>query len=130
MARIRDINDIDEDEDDQIVDYSGDSDDGNKSEEDLPEDTFRRRPAPDLGALDTSQPLQCSILREGEELLVRSNQAFRGETMPMGVDLPKPTTHMMLLEKLPQLFPEMVALGKLVTKNNKNQQNQQKWRLF
>jgi len=108
MARIRDINDIDEDEDGQIVDYSGDSDGDNKSEEDLPEDTFRRRPAPDLGALDTSQPLQCSVLREDGELLLRSNQAFRGETMPMGVDLPKPGTHMMLLEKLPQLFPEMV----------------------
>jgi hypothetical protein len=39
MARIRDINDIHEDEDGQIVDYSGDSDDGNKSKEDLPEDT-------------------------------------------------------------------------------------------
>ncbi len=63
MARIRDINDIDEDEDGQIVDYSGDSDDGNKSEEDLPEKTFHRRPAPDLGELDTSQPLQCSIKR-------------------------------------------------------------------
>jgi hypothetical protein len=108
MTRIRDINDIDEDEDGQIVDYSGDSDDGNKSEKDLTEKIFRRRPAPDLGVLDTSQPLQCSILREGQELLVRSNQAFRGETMPIGIDLPKPATHMMLLEKLPQLFPEMV----------------------
>ena len=88
MARIRDIDDIDE--------------------EDLPEEIFRRHPAPGLGALDTSQPLQYSTLREGQELLVRSNQAFRGETMPMGVDLPKPATHMMLLEKLPQLFPEMV----------------------
>jgi hypothetical protein len=48
MARIRDINDIDADEDGQIVDYSGDSDDGNKSKEDLPEKTFRPRPAPDL----------------------------------------------------------------------------------
>ena len=92
MARIRDINDIDEDEDGQIVDYSGDSDDGNKSEEDLPEDTFRRRPAPDLGALDTSQPLQGSFLREGQELLVRSNQAFRGETMPRDIDLPYDAT--------------------------------------
>ena len=108
MARIRDINDIDEDEDGQIVDYSGDSDGDNKSEEDLPEDTFRRRPAPDLGALDTSQPLQCSILREDGELLLRSNQAFRGDTMPMVVDLPKPGTHLMLLEKLPELFPELV----------------------
>jgi hypothetical protein len=54
MARRRDINDIDEDEDGQIVDYSGDSDDGNKSKEDLPEEAFRRRPAPDLGVLDTS----------------------------------------------------------------------------
>jgi hypothetical protein len=108
MARIRDINDIDEDEDGQIVDYSGDSDDGNKSEEDLPEKTFRRRPAPGLGALDTSQPHQYSILREGDELLVRSNQAFRGETMPREVDLPKPPTHLMLLKKLPELFPEMV----------------------
>jgi hypothetical protein len=48
MARIRDINNIDEDEDGQLVDCSGDSDDGNKSEEDLPEETFRRRPAPGL----------------------------------------------------------------------------------
>ena len=31
MARRRDINDIDEDEEGQIVDYSGDSDDDNKS---------------------------------------------------------------------------------------------------
>jgi hypothetical protein len=56
MARIRDINDIDEDEDGHIVDYSGDSDDGNKSEENLPQETFRRRP-------DTSQPHQYSFLR-------------------------------------------------------------------
>ncbi len=61
MARIRDINDIDEDEDGQLVDYSGDSDDDNKSKEDLPEETFRHRPAPDLGALDTSQPHQYSM---------------------------------------------------------------------
>jgi len=104
MARIRDINDIDEDEDGQLVDYSGDSDDDNKSKEDLPEETFRRRPAPDLGALDTSQPLQCFILREDHELLVRNNQAFRGETMPIEVDLAKPSTHLMMLEKLPELF--------------------------
>ena len=91
MARIRDINDIDEDEDGQIVDYSGDSDDGNKSKEDLPEETFRRHPAPGLGTLDTSQPRQYSILREGE-------------TMPTEVDLPKPSTHLMMLEKLPELF--------------------------
>ena len=108
MARRRDINDIDEGEEGQIVDYSGDSDDGNKSEEDLPEEIFRRRPAPGLGALDTSQPHQYSILREDHELLVRSNQAFRGETMPRDIDLPKPSTHLMLLEKLPELFPEMV----------------------
>ena len=108
MARIRDINDIDEDEDGQIVDYSGDSDGDNKSEEDLPEDTFHRRPAPDLGALGTSQPLQCSVLREDGELLLRSNQAFRGEMMPRDIDLPKPSTHLMLLEKLPELFPELV----------------------
>jgi len=31
MARRRDINDIDEDEEGQIVDYSGDSDEDNKS---------------------------------------------------------------------------------------------------
>ncbi len=67
MTHIRDIKDIDEDEDGQIVNYSGDSDDGKKSEEDLPEEIFRRHPAPDLGALHTSQPLQCSILREGQE---------------------------------------------------------------
>ena len=54
MARKRDINDIDEDEEGQIVDYSGDSDNGDKPAEILPEEKFRRRPAPDLGALDTS----------------------------------------------------------------------------
>ena len=47
MARRRDINDIDEDEDGQIVDYSGDPDDGDKPKEILPEEKFRRRPAPD-----------------------------------------------------------------------------------
>ena len=59
MARRRDINDIDDDEG-QIVDYSGDSYIGDKPGEILPEDKFRRRPAPDLGALDTSQPLEFS----------------------------------------------------------------------
>jgi hypothetical protein len=39
---------------------------------------------------------------------VRSNKAFRGETMPMEVDLPKPFTHLTMLEKLQELFPEMV----------------------
>ena len=39
MARRRD-NDIDEDEEGQIVDFSGDSDDGNKSNEKLPEEAF------------------------------------------------------------------------------------------
>ncbi len=39
---------------------------------------------------------------------MRSNQAFRGETMPRDIDLPKPSTHLMLLEKLPELFPELV----------------------
>ncbi len=82
MARIRDINDIDEDEEGQIVDYSGDSDNGYKPTEILPEDKFRRRPAPDFGALDTSRPLQCSVLREDGEFLLRSNQAFRGEIFP------------------------------------------------
>ena len=71
MAHIRDINDIDEGEEGQIVDYSGDSDDGNKSEEDLPEKTFRRRPAP---VVLTSQPLQCSILREGQELRITGEE--------------------------------------------------------
>ncbi len=28
--------------------------------------------------------------------------------MPKEVDLPKPSTHLMMLEKLPELFPEMV----------------------
>ena len=109
MARRRDINDIDEDEEGQIVDYSGDSDNGDKPTEILPEDKFRRRPAPDLGALDTSQPFEFSVLREDDELLVRSNQAFRGETtLPMGVELPKASTHLKMLEKLQELFPEMV----------------------
>ena len=106
MTRRRVINDTDEDEDGQIVDYSGDSDDDNKSKENLPQEAFRRRPVPDLGAVDTSQPLQCSIC---DELLVRSNQAFRGETtLPVGVELPKASTHLKMLEKLQELFPEMV----------------------
>ena len=75
MAHKRDINDIDDDEG-GLVDYSGDSDDDNKSKENLPEEAFRRRPAPDLGAIHTSQPHQYSILREVDEFLVRSNQAF------------------------------------------------------
>ena len=109
MARKRDINDIDEDEDGQIVDYSGDSNDENKSKEKLPEETFRRRPAPDLGAVDTSQPLEFSVLREDDEILVRSNQAFRGETtLPEGVELLKASTHLKMLKKLQERFPEMV----------------------
>ena len=108
MARIRDINDIDDDEEGQI-DYLGDSDIGDKPTEILPEDKFRRRPAPDLGALDTSQPLEFSVLRQDNEILVRSNQAFRGEAaVPVGLDLPKAPTHQMVLEKLQKLFPEMV----------------------
>ena len=109
MARRRDINDIDEDEEGQIVDYSGsgDSDDDNRSKKKLLEEAFRRRPASDLGAVDTSQPLQFSVLREDDELLVRSNQAFRGKT-PVGVELPKASTHRMMLERLQELFPDMV----------------------
>ena len=86
MARRRDINDIDEDEEGQIVDYSADSDDGDKPKENLPKEAFRRRPVPDLGALDTSQPIEFSVLREDGKILVRSNQAFRGEaTVPVGI---------------------------------------------
>ena len=50
--------------------------------------------APDLGALDTSQPLEFSVLRQDNE--------------PVGLDLPKAPTHQMVLEKLQELFPEMV----------------------
>ena len=108
MARRRDINDIDDDED-GLVDYSGESDDDDKSKDILPEDAFRHRPAPDIGTVDTSQPHQYSILREDDELLVRSNEAFRGETtLPVGVELPKASTHLKMLEKLQELFPEMV----------------------
>jgi hypothetical protein len=107
MARKKDFNDIDDE--DGLVDYSGESDDDNKSKDILPEDAFRRRPAPDLGAADTSQPNQYSILREGDEFLVRSNQAFRGETtLPVEVELPKAYTQLKMLEKLQELFPEMV----------------------
>ena len=89
MVRRRDINYIDEDEEGQIVDYSGDFDNDDKQTEILPEEKFRRRSAPDLGALDTSQPLEFSVLREDGEILVRSNQAFRGEAaVPAGLDLP------------------------------------------
>jgi hypothetical protein len=81
MARKRDINDIDEDEE-GLVDYSGDSDDDNKSKD---------------------------ILLRGDELLVMNNQAFRGETtLPVGVELPKASTHLKTLEKLQELFPETV----------------------
>ena len=56
-----------------------------------------------------SQPLEFSVLREDDEILVRSNQAFRGEAaVPVGLDLPKAPTHQMVLEKLQELFPEMV----------------------
>jgi hypothetical protein len=107
MARRRDINDIDDDED-GLFDYSGESND-DKSKDILPEDAFHHRPAPDIGTVDTSQPHQYSILREDDELLVRSNQAFRGETtLPVGVELPKASTHLKMLEKLQELFPEMV----------------------
>ena len=107
MARRRDINDIDDDED-GLVDYSGESDDDYKSKDILPENAFRHRPAPDIGTVDTSQPHQYSILREDDELLVRSNQAFRGETtLPVGVELPKASTHLKMLEKLQELFPEI-----------------------
>ena len=44
MARRRDINDIDEDKEGQIVDYSGDSDNGDKPTEILPEEKFRHHP--------------------------------------------------------------------------------------
>jgi len=64
MTRKRDINDIDDDEE-GMVDYSGNSDNDNKPKEKLPEEAFRRRPAPGLGAINTSQPHQYSILREG-----------------------------------------------------------------
>ncbi len=40
---------------------------------------------------------------------MRSNQAFRGETtLPVEVELPKASTHLKMLEKLQELFPEMV----------------------
>ena len=53
--------------------------------------------------------LPYSILREDHELLVRSNQAIRGETtLPVGVELPKASTHLKMLEKLQELFPKMV----------------------
>ena len=62
-----------------------------------------------IGTVDTSQPHQYSILREDDELLVRSNQASRGETtLPVGVELPKASTHLKMLEKLQEFFPEMV----------------------
>ena len=42
---------------------------------------------------------------------MRSNQVFRGETtLPVGVELPKASTHLKMLEKLQELFPEIVAL--------------------
>jgi hypothetical protein len=47
-------------------------------------------------------PSSCSDLgTEGDEFLVRSTQAFRGErTLPVGVELPKASTHLKVLEKL------------------------------
>ena len=70
MARRRDINDIDEDED------------GDKPIEILPEEKFQCRPA-----LDTSQPLEFSVLRQDDEILGRSNQAFRGEAAVPAISL-------------------------------------------
>ena len=43
MARRRDINDIDDDEEGQIVDYSGDSDNGDKPTKILPKEKLRLR---------------------------------------------------------------------------------------
>jgi hypothetical protein len=107
MTHKRDINDIDDDEE-GLVDYSGDSDDDSKSKENLPEEAFLRRPAPDLGVVDTFLPHQYSILIEGDEFLGRSNQVFRSETtLPVEVELPKASTHLKVLEKLQKLFPEM-----------------------
>ena len=69
---------------------------------------YRRRPAPDLGAVDTTQQKQCSILREGDVFLVRSSQAFRGEmTLPMGLEFPQASTHLKMLERIHDLFPEI-----------------------
>jgi len=49
---------------------------------------------------------------------VRSNQAFRGETtLPMGVELPKASTHLKMLGKLQKLFPEMVEGVQWVLRN-------------
>ncbi len=40
---------------------------------------------------------------------MRSNQAFKTETtLPVGVELPKASTHLKMLENLQELFPEMV----------------------
>ena len=54
----------------------------------------------------TSNLTSCfNTKREDEEFLVRSNQAFIGETtLPMGVELPKASTQL----KMQELFPEMV----------------------
>jgi len=39
---------------------------------------------------------------------VRSNQAFKDETiLPVGVELPKASTHLKMLEKLQELFSDM-----------------------
>ena len=44
-------------------------------------------------------------LREDDEILVRSNQVFRGEAaVPAGLDLPKVPTHRMLLSYEPEGF--------------------------
>jgi hypothetical protein len=110
MSRKKDIIDIDENED-GLVDYSGYSDDDNKSKDSLPENAFRRHPALDVGTAyghDSTQPQQCFIIREDDITLVRSRNAFRAEMfLPVGIELPKAPTHLKVLELLRELFPEM-----------------------
>ena len=99
MSSSKKIEDIDE----ELVDYTAESDDGKSTASD-PENLFRRRAAPDLGTADgydSTQPQQGSVLREDDVILVR------GVYLPMEMILPKVSTHQEVRDLLHELFPDL-----------------------
>ena len=105
MSSSKKIEEIDE----EIVDYTAESDDGKSTDSD-PENLFRRRAAPDLGTADgydSTQPQQGSVLREDDVILVRGSHAFRGVNLPMEMILPKVSTHQEVRDLLHELFPDL-----------------------
>jgi hypothetical protein len=105
MSSSKKIEDIDE----EVVEYTAESDDGKSMDSD-PENLFRRRAAPDLGTADGydwTQPQQGSVLREDDVILVKGSHAFRGVNLPMEMILPKVSTHQEVRDLLHELFPDL-----------------------